>query len=131
MRPTRDAGSDERPADAAAIKIDRQLLDGVRLRARAWLLCSRRWLDEGACRGRVHDAVSHFTKRTARLRGLGMRQSSLVSELIEEHKVEHRETFCEKLADRRRKLRRRKLRRRSAGSTPIEEESGETPRACR
>ncbi len=55
----------KRPADAAAIKIDRQLLDGVRLRACLAALLEA-VLDEGACRDRVHDAVSHFTKRTSR-----------------------------------------------------------------
>ena len=50
----------KRPADAAAIKIDRQLLDGVRLRACLAALLEA-VLDEGACRDRVHDAVSHFS----------------------------------------------------------------------
>ena len=46
----------KRPADAAAIKIDRQLLDGVRLRACLAALLEA-VLDEGACRDRVHDAL--------------------------------------------------------------------------
>ena len=57
--------STKRLADAAAVKIDRRLLDGVRLRACLAALLEA-VLDEGACRDRVHDAVSHFTKRTSR-----------------------------------------------------------------
>ena len=62
-RATRD--STKRLADAAAIKTDRQLLDGVRLRA-CLAAALEALLDERACRDRVHDAVSHFTKRTSR-----------------------------------------------------------------
>ena len=55
----------KRPADAAAIKIDRWLLDGVR--TEEWVAAAlEALLDERACRDRVHDAVSHFTKRTSR-----------------------------------------------------------------
>ena len=55
----------KRPADAAAVKTDSRLLDGVRLHACLAALLEA-VLDEGACRDRVHDAVSHFTKRTSR-----------------------------------------------------------------
>ena len=56
-RATRD--STKRLADAAAIKIDRRLLDGVRLRACLAALLEA-VLDEGACRDRVHDALIRF-----------------------------------------------------------------------
>ena len=46
----------KRPADAAAIKIDRRLLDGARLHACLAALLEA-LLDEGACRDRVHDAL--------------------------------------------------------------------------
>ena len=50
----------KRPADAAAVKTDSRLLDGVRLHACLAALLEA-VLDEGACRDRVHDAVSHFS----------------------------------------------------------------------
>ena len=50
----------KRPTDAAAVKTDSRLLDGVRLHACLAALLEA-VLDEGACRDRVHDAVSHFS----------------------------------------------------------------------
>ena len=50
----------KRPADAAAVKTDSRLLDGVRVHACLAALLEA-VLDEGACRDRVHDAVSHFS----------------------------------------------------------------------
>ena len=46
----------KRPADAAAVKTDSRLLDGVRLHACLAALLEA-VLDEGACRDRVHDAL--------------------------------------------------------------------------
>ena len=46
----------KRPADAAAVKIDRQLLDGVR--TEEWVAAAlEALLDERAYRDRVHDAL--------------------------------------------------------------------------
>ena len=49
----------KRPADAAAVKIDRQLLDGVR--TEEWVAAAlEALLDERAYRDRVHDALIRF-----------------------------------------------------------------------
>ena len=56
------------PADAAAIKIDRRLLDGVRLRACLAALLEAA-LDEGECRDRVQWALSHFSVYCAEASG--------------------------------------------------------------
>ena len=52
--------STQRLADAAAVKTDRRLLDGVRLRACLAALLEAA-LDEGECRDRVQWALSHFS----------------------------------------------------------------------
>ena len=50
----------KRPADAAAVKTDSRLLDGVRLHACLAALLEA-VLDEGECRDRVQWALSHFS----------------------------------------------------------------------